>query len=354
MKKQPKKLNVLGVCGGSGVCLFPFQQSKYFRVIGNSEPRQVFYTKDNEHWEANFPGIPMTKDLKVARKRVDVIIGHPDCGDSSILRMSRAKKAGKREENLSILHYFQAILFYKPRYFLLENLPGFLLSWSLDELSDLLEDRYHLQAVVESVSLFGNPQLSRKRLVIVGQIKTQKLSSKTRKSDCDLGASKLLRFPKRQDHLGNYPSEYYELGPDEDYSIGHVREPLDKTCNLYYKDRRQITYREARDIWNTEYKGLSRWPVGGKMKNQPGVSRHIVGEAPLTVRKQNRQFGTSGLVLSPREMANIQGVDVSYKLIVKKSNSIYWINKMRLAVTKTMPMEIASWFKKEILKQHRK
>lgn len=134
--KKLKKLNVLGICAGQGVCLYPFHRSKYFRVIGNIEPRGVFYAKGNPQWKANFGDIPMDKQLKI-KGRVDIIIGHPDCGDSSILRMSRAKQKGSVDSNLSIQVFLLAITSYKPRLFLLENLPGFLKSFPVEELSAL-------------------------------------------------------------------------------------------------------------------------------------------------------------------------------------------------------------------------
>lgn len=336
-----KKLNVLGVCAGQGVCLFPFHKSKYFRVLANIEPRGVFYDKGDKQWNANFEGVQMAKSLKLKR-RVDVIIGHPDCGDNSILRMSRAKKSGNSETNQSVLAYIDAVNRYSPAIFLLENLPGFLKTLGVENgiLSGLLKDQYDLYHIVEPVTVFGNSQLSRVRLVIVGVHKSGALASCKPFRD-------LYKLRK-----GLKPSEYFELGK-ADPSIGHVREPLDKLTNLYFGDKRQITYQEALDRWNGELKNNSRWPVGGKMKNQPGISKNLVGKPPYTVRKQNRQFGTSGLVLSAREMGNIQGVPSEFKIYYSNSNSIYWINKGRLAMTKTMPYEIGKFFMRLIRKQHR-
>lgn len=344
MKNKKRKLNVLGVCAGAGVALYPFMGSKYFRVIGNVEPRSVFYTKDDEHWKANFEGVPMVRSLNELKpRRVDVLIGHPDCGDSSILRMSRAKKSGQPGENHSILLFRQALKKLRPKVFLMENLPGLLKAFPIEKWQELLPE-YLISSLIAPVTLWGNSQESRKRLVMVGVLKSS-------------GPKTLLFSLPDWPEPGKYPvypAEHFELPETENVELGHVREPMEKLCNLYYGDKRQVTYREAKEIWTNELPNSSRWPVGGKMKNQPGVSKHIEGQPPYTVRKQNRQFSSSGLVLSPREMANIQGLPVSYKLIIKKSNSIYWINKMRVAVTKTMPMEIASWLKREITKQHQK
>lgn len=333
-----KKLNILGVAAGQGVCLYPFHKSKYFRVLGNIEPRGVFYAKGNPQWEANFPGIPMDKQLKIKR-RVDVIIGHPDCGDSSILRMSRAKVTGKPSENHSIQTYLKAVIRWEPKVFVMENLPGLLKGLPLEKWPQEILQKYQIKTQVASVAVYGNSQVSRVRLVIVG----------TRN---DVASGILLPFP--QDILQPKPSEAFEMGSKEIEKLAHVREPLSKLTNLYLGERRQITYQEAQERWNGELSGSSRWSVGGKMKNQPGVSKNLKGIAPLTVRKQNRQFGTEGLVLSPREMSNIQGVPLEFKLHYSNSNSIYWINKCRLAVTKSACYEMGLYFMRELRKQHRK
>lgn len=333
-----KKLKVLGVCAGNGVCLFPFHKRKSFKVIGNIEPRGVFYDKKQEQWNANFEGIPQVKTSTSMKFKPDIIIGHPDCGDSSILRMSRAKKRGDARTNHSILTFLNCISKYKPKYWLMENLPGFLDVFSEADLKELMPD-YNIKIWIDSVSYWGNSQVTRKRLVIVGSLNTL-----AEIPELSLNQSSTL-----------LPSESFELG-EEQPSIAHVREPLDKICNLYLPEQglRQISYSHAKEVWMTKLKNQGRWPVGGKMKNQPGVSRNLKGAYPTTVRKQNRQFGTQGLVLSPREMANIQGVPLKFRLIFNNSQRIYWINKGRLTVTKTMPYEIANWFKQLVIKSIRR
>lgn len=331
-----KSYRVIGINAGNGLCLFPFNNRKAFKIMGNIENRSVFYDKKMDQWQANFGSIPMQKELMGKElERVDVMIGHPDCGDSSILRMSRAKQRGSVKMNESINLYLNGIMMYNPKFWLLENLPGFLDTHSIEDLKKLFPG-YHILHWIESVSAWGNSQVSRKRLVIVGVSK--KLPKKV------LRYFKLPKYPV----IGN--SETFELGEEEVPQIAHVREPLDKMCNLYYKDQRQISYAKALMVWNYEYKDKSKWHVGGKMNNQPGISRNLPGRPPFTVRKQNRQFGTKGLVLSPREMANIQGAPESFKLIFHEADRIYWINKARLTVTKTMPYEIAYWFMRKVLK----
>lgn len=344
-----KKLRVLGVCSGNGVCLYPFKLNPNFKLLGNIECRSIFYTKEQKQWKANFGNKPMVKSLKDFKspKKVDIIIGHPDCGDSSVLRMSRAKKSGNPKENASIKLFVESIKLFSPTYFLLENLPGFLKSYPITELSNHIFQDYHLKAFVVPVSEFGNSQISRVRLVMVGCLKDQgPLNWELGK--VGTGLDKVLTS-----RCGKYsytPAEYFELGEPEQINLGHIREPLDKLTNLYLPNGvRKISYRQSRDRWMQLGPKAQRWPVGGVMNNQPGVTRNTVGNPPLTVRKQNRQFGTTGLVLSPREMANIQGVPLCFKIFVDLNQRVYWLNKARASVTKCAVYEVGVWFMRCIM-----
>lgn len=335
-----EKIRIWGICAGNGVCLYPFKDDR-FDIEYNIEPRAVFYDKLNHQWSLNFPNIPQIRTLKEHHKLLPssfksphLIIGHPDCGHASILRLSRAKKNISAKDNQSMILFIDSIICFRPEIFLMENLPGLLKTYSKEGFEAIF-DKYNLKFHISSVSAYGNSQVSRERLVIVGIRK-------------DLGTKGFFKLPNLE-HLIQ-TSEKFEHGPEENPKHGHVREPKAKECNLYYNGQRKITYALAQSIWNTTYKGKSRWGVGGKMKNQPGVSRNLDKKYPFTVRKQNRQFGTDGMVLSPREMANIQGLPKSFRMDFPEGNKIYWLNKWRTTVTKSMPIQIAAWFAEKAYK----
>lgn len=350
-----RKLKVLGIAAGVGSCLFTFHKRRNFEVIGNVEPRAVFHTKKEEQWKLNFGNIPFERSIEPYLKKMkpDIIIGHPDCGDSSILRMSRAKKKGDVKANPSVNLFLNSINHYQPSVFLLENLSPFLESHPLESLNDMFFERYSLIAIQGSVSLWGNSQVSRKRLVVIGVLKSNKVAH--------LDGSKLVWLCNQFQSLGQHRysslkmAETFELGREELPEIAHYRELPSTFVSMYHPptQRRKITFENAEQIWKQLGTNVQRWPVGGKMKSQPGVSKHVSGKPPLTVRKQNRQFGTLGLVLSPREMANIQGFPISFRLFVDLNQRVYWLNKNRVAVTKCPPYEISKWFKKVIKKSIR-
>ena len=157
------KYKVLGVCAGQGALLMPFRK----QVIGNIEPRAVFHTKGEEQWKLNFGDTPFIKGYELLDCKPDIIISSPDCGASSVMRLSKKKSLGKPQENKSINLVIKSIQHLKPKFFLIENLPRLLSFISIENLEDLFND-YKLIIHQVSVSEFGNSQVSRNRLVIVG------------------------------------------------------------------------------------------------------------------------------------------------------------------------------------------
>lgn len=333
-------IKVLGVCAGNGVMLYPFEKSKYFEVIGNYEPRAVYHTPKEEQWYANFKS-PIVRELLImgiGQNEIDVIVGHPDCGSSSKLRLSRAKTLADPRTNDSVMSYVAAVLHFTPKFFVLENLPLFLKQFTPEELNSVFES-YRLVYHQSSVCAWGNSQKTRKRLVVYGVRK-------------DLGLSAQARFPMPDLWHKVKNAEKFEEKDPEDYTTGHVREPEDATIQMGY-DKLKMTFREVEKKWNKEFKGKSSWYVGGHLKTLPGVNRNLPGKLPLTVRRANRQFRSDGKVLSPREMANIQGIPKDFKIFIDPKRLTYWLNKSRLTVTKTATYEIGSYAKNCILKAYK-
>jgi len=321
------RLRVLGICGGNGVILHAFKD----QLITNVEPRSVFHTPNSIQWKLNFK-TQFEKDLAIRfpKNSIDCIIGAPDCGHSSILAYSRAKKLSDPKENISLTFFIGSIGYYKPKIFMMENLPKMAEMVNLE----LSFPNYDLKVFNEPVSAWGNSQFSRVRLVVIGIRK-------------DLLASlSLIDLPDLTDYHYKNVNELFEGLGKMNGSHCHVREPDDYSIPLYIDGKRKITVKEAREIWRTRFKDYGRWEVEDeKMKNQPGVYRIFGDGYPLTVRKQNRQFGPDGNMLTPREIARIQGIPDSFKLWYDPDRSLYCINKARVTVAKTPPYEVGVWFK---------
>ena len=162
-------MNILGVSAAQGALLFPFLHSKKYKILANIEPRGVFHTSCESQWKLNFGDIPFYKGfcLQEFDEKVDIVVASPDCGIASIMRLSKVKELGNPKDNRSLNLVTAAILEYKPKIFLIENLPR-LLSLLPYEFFNLTFKDYKLIFHERSVSDYGNSQVSRKRLIILG------------------------------------------------------------------------------------------------------------------------------------------------------------------------------------------
>jgi site-specific DNA-cytosine methylase len=331
-----KKLSVLGVNCGNGVILHPFLKSKYFDVIGGIEPRGIFKTPQNIQWTLNFGKIPLYHDLggeKLRGVQPDVIIGAPDCGHSSVLALSRAKKYGVAKDNKSLTMFWESITLFKPNFFLFENLPGLLKQVSLTDIKELCPE-YSFIVYQGSVSVFGNSQISRKRLIIVGI----KGNHKKIKKSFKLPSIKLKRVKELEAAL---------IDPSD--ALCNVREDAEQIITIFGGCRMLVS--DIQQRWITELRDKKRWPTGElKMVNAPGVYKNLPDAYPLTVRKGNREFNSRGLMMSPRERARIMGIPDDFNIWYESAKKTTCINKGRVTVTKTIPYEIAVWFKKALIK----
>lgn len=340
IRKKPRKLKILGVCGGNGVILHPFRR----HVIGNIESRGVFKTENNMQWYLNFK-VPTVDDVQVAKhlfKNPDIIIGAPDCGHSSILGFTGNKKRKNPIENASIKQFFQAILDYKPKIWIMENLPALLNSISMTDLKNNFPN-YRFIFHTLSMAELGNSQKTRKRLIIVAL-------------DRSLPAELFMAFSdiERQ----NEPQVVKKVlaGLEEDnHELGNIRESRDKKIKMGNKS---MTFGEIEDGWNTRHKDSRYWPLDESKKDSafiPGVYRLSPNKFPQTCRQDPRQFRPDGKPLSPRELARIQGIPDKFKLYIPPAEEIedsrdleYYINKARITVAKGAPYELGMWLKSKI------
>jgi len=332
-------MKILGVNGGNGVILYPMRRF----LIGNYEPRSVFKTRENKQWKLNFPKVPLHnhpldfyhnytgKHIKYPIP--DVIVGAPDCGHSSVLAYSRAKKLSNPLDNPSLDLYIRSILLLNPKIFMMENLPKMLELVGKEVIMETFTN-YELIFHERSVIDWGNSQKNRKRLVLIG------LSKQYFKENLAL-VRDYFTYIYRINSIKNC-EELLKGIEDFNEDQGHVRESISDIITLYsgYK----ISLRDIQRFWKN-HSDLRRWPVSDrKFSTAPGVYRNLKSDLPATARKANRQFNDRGLQMSPRELARIQGVPDKFQIYIDRGQLTYWINKGRATVTKTPPYEIGKWF----------
>lgn len=329
-------MNILGVASGNGVLLYPLK--KY--LVGNIEIRTKFKTPDNIQWKLNFGDIPLynteigvNRLLNNQKEKIDIIVGHPDCGHSSVMATSRRKTLKDPKVNASLNLFFKCINLYTPDIFILENLPKLLreIEFIQNAIPNYKLIPYHI-----NFTDLGNSQANRKRLILIGiRDDKPKFYHKIFKIQ---PVRKLKKTGELLDGL-TYPNT----------ELCHIREKITDTITLYggFKD----TLLNIKDKWVREFKNDKRWTTGNtRMLKAPGVYKNLENEYPLTIRPANRQFNPHGEMMSPREMARIQGCPDSFKLWYDTKKSYYTINKARITIGKTPPMELGIWIKKQLKK----
>ena len=324
-------MNVLGISAGQGALLLPFRK----HLLGNIEPRGVFHTPGEEQWKSNFGDVPFYKGYTLPDfdRKVGIILASPDCGHSSMMRLSKVKELGSPKGNKSLNLVIEGIHYYKPKIFLIENLPRLLSLLPFEFFEETFND-YKLIFHERSVSDYGNSQVSRKRLIIVGvHKKTGKKFLKLFDKVFQVKTPKITR-----NLLSNYAC-------DENYNI-----PLEKTLAMYdYRKlpkKKNLTVKQIQVLWNSDFKNEKKWPIKTpKMNSLPGVYRLESDKAPLTLRPADRQFRPDGYPLGILDFKAIMGFPKSFKVFMDKENYLYWLNKARYTLAKGSVCEIAIWFK---------
>lgn len=332
-----RDLRVMGISAGNGTVLYPFRNN----LIMNIEVRGVYKTPDDRQWYINFDCPLSNKFSKLYASSLvkpDIIIGHPSCGNSSVLAYSRGKKLTDPSQDPSMNLFVKGIEHLKPKIFLFENLSAFLKMMNPEEMFP----GYKLKYIQGSVSKFGNSQITRKRLVIIGiRDDLKRVSS----SDFELPSKDSL-------HLKLVKELQVDLN-NQEATFCNIREDIDKEIAIFGGEK--LTYRQIRKWWRNN-PTKKRFSTGeDKMKNAPGVYRNLLDDYPLTVRKGNREFNPEGMVMTPRERAKIMGVPDKFLFYHNPKSLIYTINKANVTVTKCFPYEISLWFKKcltQILEKH--
>lgn len=329
-------MNVLGISAGQGGLLFPFRK----HLLGNIEPRGVFHTPGEEQWKANFKDVPFYKGycLQEFDEKVDIIISSPDCGASSIMRLSKVKELGKPKDNRSLNLVIEGINYYKPRIFLIENLPRLLSLLPNKYLQEAFKD-YKLIFHERSVSDYGNSQVSRKRLIIIGVHK--KTGKKYLNAFDEVFQVKTPKLTRDLLFVSPYGSNY--------------NIPIEKTLAMYdYRklpEKKNLTVEKIQVLWNSAFKNEKKWPIKtAKMSTLPGVYRLELDKAPLTLRPADRQFRPDGYPLGILDFKAIMGFPKQFKIYIDQENYLYWLNKARYTIAKGSVYEISVWFRRCIKK----
>ena len=309
-RKNPTALGYL--CGIGSMMIGA--RAAGFTPIGNYEDRKFMLP---ESFTTNFPGafFEHTNFLDLGLKP-DLLIGHPPCGNFSHLLHS-AKKckdiAGKRKNPGRIPDFIQAVRYFRPKFFVMENLPKSLNAFTEEVYQEAIGDLYRFSLEHVENYHYGNPQKHRKRLFVIGWLK---------KYDFNFNQiPKPHYFTSVADRIGDLP--FYDDIPELDHV--HVN-PDDMAFNYFGVNPdgtiKRRTYREISELLLGLKSGQAPEYLAndGTIKKKIGFIRLHWNRHSHTItgggwrRQMNKFHPKTGLPLTIREVLRIQGAPDDFKV----------------------------------------
>lgn len=162
-------LRALGVTSGIGSMLIG-ALSAGFKIIGNVEWRKYYHTGTFEHNFKKAFMVHKIDELDQVPKDIDLVMGHPECGSYSNLRVD---KTAKLNDPGDIPLFTELVNQIKPRFFVQDNLPKSLIGFKIEEWQEALP-QYDLFPEWVSNYHYGNTQFFRRRFFMIGALKKEK------------------------------------------------------------------------------------------------------------------------------------------------------------------------------------
>lgn len=337
-----KKLTALGIYGGIGSMLCAARQSG-FKILGNIEPRNYFHTGT---FEKNFTNSFMVKkfDKSLITDGVDVAFCHPRCGNHSSLNTT-GKKENKNKDPGDIPHLIEMLKHVKPRFFVIDNLPKML---NVVPMKVWRKEFPEYDVVAELVSNYhyGNAQLKRVRLIIIGSLKKEKFKFVPGEEDWNVSV---------KDVIGDLVERYGDMDNHQKHTIKNL---CLKATHMIKRHQRS-TWKEVRDYFREKTEGyVLRYHNSDEDKSstnlRPGFKKtywnkhcHVlIGTNPCMHPKTN-------LPLSLRERLRLMGFPDDFVLVGTKleKDGTWDHTKNNLMIRQTgkcVPLEFIRYLSKQI------
>ena len=175
-----RPLRAVGFTSGVGSMLIGADTAG-FSVVGNIEWRDYYRDLDQEGRNTfieNFPGAYMARGLDDILDKgllpydIDLAMGHPECGSYSLLNSANKGAKAAKEDAGDIPLFLEYVAKFKPRFFVMDDLPQSFVALNIHQYHDMLPD-YDLFPEWISNYNYGNPQKHRKRMFMIGSLKTE-------------------------------------------------------------------------------------------------------------------------------------------------------------------------------------
>lgn len=216
-------MKAVGITCGIGSMLVGARRAG-FDIIGNVEWRKYYHEKDNQGrntFTENFPGASfiqsrerMTDEEFEKFSNADLALGHPECGNFSQLSGANADKDKRLLDPADIPLFVDLVAELRPRYFVMDDLPKSFMAFPMAEYAARLPD-YDLYPEWISNWGYGNVQKSRKRMFMLGSLKSERWAFRPGESPHLSKVSTILEDLPTPMVGSNYPNhDPHELDSD--------------------------------------------------------------------------------------------------------------------------------------------
>jgi len=324
-------MKAFGFTCGIGSMLYGARNAGY-EIVGNIEWRPYYHTGT---FERNFQEAFMTKSInemdsgKLSKvKGVDLLLGHTECGNYS--NLTNTSKAVGGQEMLDAIRldmgdipdFINAVNFFRPKYFAMDNLPGSLLAVPLSMYRLELGD-YNVEAHLISNYHYGNIQKHRIRLFIIGRRKELPFKFVSGEFNHETTTFNIIG------DLGETPRPEINHVPLLDHEFltdGQIG--LESGENLNVRDIKTVFCElgEGQTWKYTTRSGVKKMKAGYVMTYRDKFCHTLTG--------RNSIFHYTGRPLTIRERARIQGLGDDF-IFVGRENSVDFIKQ----TGKCMPIQ---------------
>lgn len=293
-----------------------------FEIVGNIEWRKYYHHRDGEGrntFEENFKGAWLVKSVdKMTPEQIeeatgcDLAMGHPECGNFSSMSHTVRRNDGRSSTEMyydpgDIPLFVDMVARFKPRFFVMDDLPKALLGYTMKDYAEALPD-YDLFPEWISNHGYGNVQKFRRRFFMIGALKTEKFVFQPGE------------FP-HQKTMRDVIGDIYQdtlTGVDSRLANHHphtLKGSTSKGRGMMGITDRHLTFKELRDYFAKQKDGASAKYIkaDGTEGTHVGVRKgHWEGLCPVLHGGHPIYHPRTNLPLSVRERARLQGLPDSF------------------------------------------
>lgn len=361
------KLKAVGLTCGIGSMLVGARQAG-FEVLGNIEWRNYYRKKDeegNNTFLNNFgpAGSPEPKpflkksitDLtpqEIERiMNADLAMGHPECGNFSTMNGTnawRGDKAPKVTDAGDIPLFTKLVHDIRPRFFAMDDLPKSFIAYPMEEYARQLPD-YDLWPEWVSNHGYGNIQVHRKRMFMIGALKSERFT---------FVPGEFEHSRTVEETIGDLPLYPQFGGNVANHDPHSLLAPCGRGLHMDHLWHRP-TYAEMQKWFEKAKIGETfryHSTATGEIKNKPGwYKAKWQGGAPVMDGGSGHMHPLRNLPFTIRERARIQGFPDDFVFYGTRFEEDGWVHEKNIDMVKqtgkAMPIQFNRYFA-ELVRAH--